>query len=105
MNLIKVLVLSFFIEKSNKKLYIGASLIAVLLIILLFIQFSDDEPDQVEIVESEKAAIETVTENREQLTTPLIEKLVEAITLKTITSQKGDNLWDRYRIVPRMLCN
>ncbi len=83
-------------EKSHKKLYIGASLIAVLLIILLFIQFSGDEPDEVEIVDGEKPAIETVTEKKEQTSRPLLEKSVEKpeIKLRTITSQKGDNLWD-----------
>ena len=83
-------------DKSNKKkLYIGASLIALLLILLLFMQFGGDEPE-VEIVENEKPAVESVSQKEEKTTPAAVQKTDQksAIKYETITSVKGDNLWD-----------
>jgi len=83
-------------EKSNKKIYIGATLIALLLIIFLFIQFSGDETDDVEIAESNKPAVEAVKPEKESTPPKAVEKTVDkqAVKLKSITSARGDNLWN-----------
>lgn len=81
--------------KSNKKLYIGATLIAILLIILLFTQFGSDEPEKAEIAKQEKPAVEKVIDKKENIPkkqNTSVTKEAE-ITYETISSVKGDNLW------------
>jgi DNA-binding protein HU-beta len=83
-------------EKSRKKLYIGAGLVAILLILLLFMQFGGDENDAAEMAEKEKPAVETViTEKEKAPPAPVKNKENQsAVKLKTIISKKGDNLWN-----------
>lgn len=80
---------------SNRKIYIGATLIAIILIIVLFLQFGSDETEKTEITESKKPVIENTLKNKKEplvkVKTPVENK---SVGLKIIKSIKGDNLWN-----------